>query len=63
MYNAFLYLYLVIELKDTEFMPEYIGNQNYMIKICFPSFPAGTEHETDVSIPGKREKMFHRKCR
>ena len=29
MYNAFLHRYLVIELKDTEFMPEYIGKLNF----------------------------------
>ena len=29
MYNAFLHCYLVIELKDTEFMPEYIGKLNF----------------------------------
>ena len=28
MYNAFLHRYLVIELKDTDFMPEYIGKLN-----------------------------------
>ena len=29
MYNVFLHRYLVIELKDTEFMPEYIGKLNF----------------------------------
>ena len=29
MYNTFLHRYLVIELKDTEFMPEYIGKLNF----------------------------------
>lgn len=29
MYNAFLHRYLVIELKNTEFMPEYIGKLNF----------------------------------
>lgn len=29
MYNAFLHRYLVIELKDTEFKPEYIGKLNF----------------------------------
>ncbi len=29
MYNAFLHRYLVIELKDTEFIPEYIGKLNF----------------------------------
>lgn len=29
MYNAFMHRYLVIELKDTEFMPEYIGKLNF----------------------------------
>lgn len=29
MYNAFLHRYLVIELKDREFMPEYIGKLNF----------------------------------
>lgn len=29
MYNAFLHRYLVIKLKDTEFMPEYIGKLNF----------------------------------
>lgn len=29
MYNAFLHRYLVIELKDTELMPEYIGKLNF----------------------------------
>ena len=29
MYNTFLHRYLVIELKDTEFMPEYIGTLNF----------------------------------
>lgn len=29
MYNAFLHRYMVIELKDTEFMPEYIGKLNF----------------------------------
>ena len=29
MYNAFLHRYLVIELKDTEFMPEYIGKLSF----------------------------------
>ena len=29
MYNAFLHRYLVSELKDTEFMPEYIGKLNF----------------------------------
>ena len=29
MYNAFLHRYLVIGLKDTEFMPEYIGKLNF----------------------------------
>ena len=29
MYNAFLHRYLVIELKDTEFMPVYIGKLNF----------------------------------
>lgn len=29
MYNAFLHRYLVIELKDTEFVPEYIGKLNF----------------------------------
>ena len=29
MYNAFLHRSLVIELKDTEFMPEYIGKLNF----------------------------------
>lgn len=29
MYNAFLHRYLVIELKDSEFMPEYIGKLNF----------------------------------
>ena len=29
MYNTFLRRYLVIELKDTEFMPEYIGKLNF----------------------------------
>ena len=29
MYNAFLHCYLVIELKDREFMPEYIGKLNF----------------------------------
>lgn len=29
MYNAFLHRYLVIELKDTEFMPEYIDKLNF----------------------------------
>ena len=29
MYNTFLHRYLVIELKDTEFMPEYIGKINF----------------------------------
>ena len=32
MYNTFLHRYLVIELKDTEFMPEYIGKLNFY---CF----------------------------
>lgn len=31
MYNAFLHRYLVIELKDTEFMPEYIGKLNFIV--------------------------------
>lgn len=29
MYNTFLHRYLVIELKDTEFIPEYIGKLNF----------------------------------
>ena len=29
MYNAFMHRYLVIELKDTEFKPEYIGKLNF----------------------------------
>lgn len=29
MYNAFLHRYMVIELKDTEFRPEYIGKLNF----------------------------------
>lgn len=29
MYNAFLHRYLVTELKDTEFIPEYIGKLNF----------------------------------
>lgn len=29
MYNTFLHRYLVIELKDSEFMPEYIGKLNF----------------------------------
>lgn len=29
MYNTFLHRYLVIELKDTEFRPEYIGKLNF----------------------------------
>ena len=29
MYNTFLHRYLVIELKDTEFMPEYIGKLKF----------------------------------
>lgn len=29
MYNTFLHRYLVIELKDTEFKPEYIGKLNF----------------------------------
>lgn len=29
MYNTFLHRYLVIELIDTEFMPEYIGKLNF----------------------------------
>ena len=29
MYNAFLHRYLVVELKDTEFKPEYIGKLNF----------------------------------
>ena len=29
MYNAFLHRYLVIELKNTEFIPEYIGKLNF----------------------------------
>ena len=29
MYNTFLHRYLVIELKDTEFVPEYIGKLNF----------------------------------
>ena len=29
MYNTFLHRYLVIELKDIEFMPEYIGKLNF----------------------------------
>ncbi len=29
MYNTFLHRYLVIELKDTEFMPEHIGKLNF----------------------------------
>ena len=29
MYNTFLHRYLVIELKDTEFMPEYVGKLNF----------------------------------
>ena len=29
MYNTFLHRYLMIELKDTEFIPEYIGKLNF----------------------------------
>ena len=29
MYNAFLHRYIVIEFKDTEFIPEYIGKLNF----------------------------------
>lgn len=29
MYNAFMHRYLVVELKDTEFKPEYIGKLNF----------------------------------
>ena len=29
MYNTFLHRYLVIELKDTKFMPEYFGKLNF----------------------------------
>lgn len=29
MYNTFLHRYMVIELKDTEFLPEYIGKLNF----------------------------------
>ena len=33
MYNTFLHRYLVIELKDTEFMPEYIGKLNFTVPL------------------------------
>lgn len=33
MYNTFLHRYLVIELKDTEFMPEYIGKLNFYCSV------------------------------
>jgi hypothetical protein len=29
MYNAFMHRYLVVELKNTEFKPEYIGKLNF----------------------------------
>lgn len=29
MYNTFMHRYMVIELKNTEFMPEYIGKLNF----------------------------------
>ena len=46
MYNTFLHRYLVIELKDTEFMPEYIGKLNSIVLLWMTSFAGGGDNRT-----------------
>ena len=56
MYNAFLHRYLVIELKDTEFMPEYIGKLNFYCSVVDDILCREVKSFYRTPMSGKRQQ-------